>query len=83
MIQAPSPDGANEALDERILSRALGRREDLLDPQALHAAGKGLAENLVAITQQVRGCGVVRERTTLCRAGWEHGRSNHAAGYQS
>jgi hypothetical protein len=38
-----------------------GRRENLVDAQASHAAPEGFAEDSVAITQQVRGRGVVRE----------------------
>ena len=36
-------------------------REDFLDPQALHAAPKRLAVDLVAVVEEIGWCGVVRE----------------------
>jgi len=37
------------------------RREDFLDPHALHSMPKLLAEDLVAVAQEIGGRGVVRE----------------------
>jgi hypothetical protein len=68
VVQTLSPNGANEGLDEWILPRALGRREDLLDAQALHAVPEGLTEDLVAITQQVPGGGSSGKASTICCA---------------
>src|SRR5262249_5206734 len=42
VIQALAPDGTDQALSERVLPRALRRREDLMDPHALHVAPKWL-----------------------------------------
>src|SRR5919106_2897759 len=61
MIQALAPDRADEPLAERVLPRALRRREHLLDPHALHAAPELLAIDLVAITQEIAWGGVVWE----------------------
>jgi hypothetical protein len=61
MIQALAPDRADEPLRERVLPRAARRRENLLDPHALHAAAKLLTIDLVAITQEIGWRGLVRE----------------------
>jgi hypothetical protein len=61
MVETLASDGADEPFDEGILPGTPGRRKDLIDAQALHAAPEGFAEDSVAITQQVRGRGVVRE----------------------
>ena len=61
VVQTLAPDGADEPLREGILPRALRRREDLGDPHALHSVSKLLAVDLVTITQEIGGRGVVRE----------------------
>ena len=60
-IQALAPDRADEPLRERVLPRAVRRREHLLDPHALHAAPKWLTVDLVPITHEIGGRGLVRE----------------------
>jgi hypothetical protein len=61
MVETLSPDRADEPFREGILPRAAGGREDLLDPHALHASAKGVAEDGIAIAEEISGCGVVRE----------------------
>ena len=61
MIQTLTPYRTNQALGEGILPEAVRRREDFLDPHALHAVPKLLAVDLVAVAQEVGRCGVVRE----------------------
>ena len=61
VIQTLPPDRADEALREGILPWAVRGREDFLDPQALHAAPKRLAVDLVAVVEEIGWCGVVRE----------------------
>ena len=61
MIQTLAPDRTDEALREGILPRAVRRREDFLDPQALHAVPKLLAVDLVAVAEEVGRRGVIRE----------------------
>jgi len=61
VIQTLPSDRTDEALREGILPWALGGREDFLDPQALHAAPKRLAVDLVAVVEEIGWCGVVRE----------------------
>ena len=40
VIQTLAPDRADEALGERILPWAVRRREDFIDPRALHSVPK-------------------------------------------
>src|SRR2546425_8047907 len=47
VIQTLAADRADESLREGILPRAVGRREDFLDPYALHSVAKLLAVDLV------------------------------------
>src|SRR5438093_6221083 len=61
VIQTLAPDRADEPLREGILPRAVRRREDFLDPHALHAVPKLLAVDLVTVAQEIGGRGVVRE----------------------
>ena len=49
VIQALAPDRADEPLHERLLPRALRRREYLLDSHALQAVSKWLAVDAVAV----------------------------------
>ena len=60
VIQALAPDRPDEALREGFCHGLRGR-EDFLDPQALHAALKRLAVDLVAVAEEVGRRGVVRE----------------------
>ena len=61
VIQALAPDRADEPLHERVLPRALRRREDFGDPHALHSAAKMLAKHLVVVGEEIGRCGVVWE----------------------
>src|SRR5436190_1879893 len=61
VIQTLAPDRADEPLREGILPRAVRRREDFLDPHALHSVAKLLAVDLVTVAQEIGGRGVVRE----------------------
>ena len=49
VIQTLAPDRIDRALGERILRR----REDLVDPHALHAVPKPLAVDLVTVAQEI------------------------------
>jgi hypothetical protein len=53
VIQTLPSDRTDEALREGILPWALGGREDFLDPQALHAAPKLLAVDLVVVVEEM------------------------------
>jgi hypothetical protein len=61
VIEAFAPDRADEPLRERVLPRALRRRENLVDPHALHAVPKQLTVDRVAVAKEVGGGGLVRE----------------------
>ena len=61
VIQALAPDRADEPLRERVLPWALRRREDLLDPHALHAVPELLTVDLVTIAEEIGRRGLVRE----------------------
>src|SRR6266498_2416530 len=62
VIQTLAPDRSDEALGEGILPGAVRRREDFVDPHALHSVPKLLAVDLVTVPQEIGGRGVVRER---------------------
>jgi len=59
--QTLAPDRADEPLREGILPRAMRRRDDFLDPHALHALPELLAVDSVTVAQEIGGRGVVRE----------------------
>jgi hypothetical protein len=61
VVKTLTADRADKAFRERILPRAVRRREDLLDRHALHALPKWLTVDLVTITQKIDGRRVVRE----------------------
>src|SRR5437899_4957117 len=61
VVQTLAPDRADQPLREGILPRAVRRREDFLDPHALHSVAKLLAVDLVTVAQEIGGRGVVRE----------------------
>ncbi len=61
MIETLSPYRADESFRERILPKASGSREDLLDPLALHASAKGFSEDGIAIVEEISECSLVRE----------------------
>ena len=53
VVEAIAPDRTDQAPRERILPRAVRRRENFLDPHALHAVAKLLAIHLVTIAQEI------------------------------
>jgi glycine/D-amino acid oxidase-like deaminating enzyme len=53
MIQTLTPDRADEPLREGILPRAVRRREDFLDPHALHSAAKLLAVSTFPLPRSI------------------------------
>ena len=61
MVETVAPDRADQALGERILPRAVRRREDFVDAHAFHAVSKLLAIHLVTVAQEIGWRGVVRE----------------------
>src|SRR5437899_4807547 len=61
VIQTLAPDGADEPLRQGVLPRAVRRREDFTDVHALHALPEHVTVDRVAIAEEVRRGGVVRE----------------------
>ena len=61
MIQALASDRADEALREGVLPGASGRRQDFIDPYALHALPEHVTVDRVAIAEEIGGRGVLRE----------------------
>ena len=62
VIQTLAPDRTEEALRERVLPRAVGRRQDLIDPHAPHSLSERVSVDLIAIAEEIGGSGVVGER---------------------
>jgi hypothetical protein len=62
VVQTLAPDRADEPLHERVLPRAVSRREHFEDPHAHEAWPDGVAVDRVAIAEEGGGRGVVRER---------------------
>ncbi len=52
-IQTLAPDRTDKALSERILPGAVRRREDFVDPHALHAVPNPLTVDLVTVAQEI------------------------------
>src|SRR5207247_1649732 len=61
VIQTLGPDGADEPLREGVLPWALRRREDFTNTHALHALPEHVTVDRVAIAEEIRRGGVVRE----------------------
>ena len=61
VIQTLAADRADEPFRERVLPRALRRREDFTDAHALHALPEHLTVDRVAIAEEVGRGGIVRE----------------------
>lgn len=61
VIQTLAPDRADEPLRERVLPRALRRREHFVDAHALYAMPELLTVDLVTIPEEIGGSGIVRE----------------------
>ncbi len=61
VIQTLAPDRAEESLRERVLPRAVGRRQDLIDPHVLHSLSERVSVDLIAIAEEVGRGGVVWE----------------------
>jgi hypothetical protein len=69
VVETLAPDGTDQALGERMLPRAVWRREDFLDLHPRHAVAELLAIHLVAVAQEVGGRGFVRVRGDDLRGG--------------
>ena len=65
VIQTLAPDRTDKALGERILPGAVRRREDFVDPHALHAVPKLLAVHLVTVAQE-DGAESSGKASTIC-----------------
>jgi hypothetical protein len=74
VIQTLTPDRADEPLHERVLPWAVRRRENLLDPHALHAMPKWLTVDAVAVAKEVGRRGLVREGVDELLRGPDSGR---------
>jgi hypothetical protein len=61
VIQTLAPDGADKPLREGVLPRAVRRREDFTDAQTLHALPERVTVDRIAIAEEVRRRGVIRE----------------------
>lgn len=61
VVEALASDRADETFRERILPRTVWRREDFINPHALHAMAKLLAIDSVTVAQEIGRRGVVRE----------------------
>src|SRR3989442_267479 len=61
MVQTLTANRADEPLREGVLPRAVGRRQDLVDPHALHSLSERMSVDLIAIAEEVGRGGVVRE----------------------
>src|SRR5882672_7761920 len=61
VIQTLTPNGADEALREGVLPRAVRRRQDFTDAHALEALAEHVTVDRVAVAKEVGGGGVVRE----------------------
>ena len=61
VIQTLAPDRADDPLRKGVLPGAVRRREDFIDPHALHSVPKLLAVDLVTVAQEIGRRGVVRE----------------------
>ena len=61
VIQILAPNGADEALGEGVLPRAVRRRQDFTDAHALEALPEHVPVDRVAVAEEVRRAGVVRE----------------------
>ena len=61
VIQTLASDRPDQALSERVLPRAVWRRDDFADPHALHAMPKWLTVHAVAVVEEVGRRGLVRE----------------------
>ena len=62
LIQALAADRADQPFDVRPLPRRSWRRQHLLDPLRFHLVYELLAEDLVAVAEQVARCSVPGER---------------------
>ena len=61
VVQAFTPDRADESLGERVLPRALRCRQDFTDTQALQALPEHMTVDRVAIAEEIGRGGVVWE----------------------
>ena len=61
VIQTLAPDRADKPRRERVLPRAVGRRQDLIDPHAPHSLSERVSVDLIAIAEEIERGGVVRK----------------------
>src|SRR2546428_13675852 len=61
MVQTLAPDRADKALREGVLPRAMGRGQDFSDSHAFHPLPERVTVDTVAIAEEVRRRGFVRE----------------------
>ena len=61
VIQTLTPDGADEALREGVLPRAVRRRQDFTDAHALEALPEHVPVDRVAVAEEEGRGGVIRE----------------------
>ena len=55
VVEALSPDRADDSLHIRILPRGTWCNENLLDPESIDAAREVLAVDTIAVTDQIPG----------------------------
>ena len=73
MVQAITPDAANEAFDEGILPKTSGSGYDLLHAQAVEASLKRLPINGIAIPKQELRDAIPRKRLVKLLGGPRRG----------
>src|SRR2546425_9238184 len=61
MVQTLAPDRADKALREGVLPRAMGRGQDFRDSHAVHPLPERGTVDTVAIVEEVRWRGFVRD----------------------
>ncbi len=69
VVQAFAPNGADDALDIRVLPRGTGCDENRLDPESVDPASEVMAVDAVAVTDQIPRCRVPGERFDELSAG--------------
>ena len=66
VIQTLAPDGADEALREGVLPRAVRRRQDFTDAHALEALPEPVTVDRVAVAEEVGRGGSSGKASTIC-----------------
>jgi hypothetical protein len=67
VVQAFAPNGADDALDIRVLPRGTGCDENRLDPESVDPASEVMAVDAVAVTDQIPRCRVPGNASMSCR----------------